>query len=151
MIRHTLSLCMAIWLAVIATGGAGAVRAQTPAVPEVSGIYNGSGTLEQPCQFPDGPFTFNDAVTSITQSVLGGEDHGKNPLADLFYDDGAADAALSGIGETVGGLADLVAEIPEMDSATGIDGNHSFRTGGTSVPKAAQYPKATPIPSERPR
>jgi hypothetical protein len=55
-----------------------------------------------------------DAVTSITQSVLGGEDQGENPLVDLFYDDGGADAVLSGIGETAGGLTDLVTEIPEI-------------------------------------
>jgi len=55
-----------------------------------------------------------DAVTSITQSVLGGEDQGKNPLVDLFYDDGGADAVPSGSGETAGGLTDLVTEIPEI-------------------------------------
>ena len=55
-----------------------------------------------------------DAVTSITQSVLGGEDHGDNPLADLFYDDGGADAVLSGISEAAGDLTGLMPEVPRI-------------------------------------
>ena len=55
-----------------------------------------------------------EAVSDIAASLLGGADHGKNPLADLFYDDGGADIAQSIVAETVGGISDLVTEIPKI-------------------------------------
>jgi hypothetical protein len=55
-----------------------------------------------------------DAATDIAGSLLGGTDRGENPLADLFYDDGGADAALSGIADAAGGVTDLVTGIPKI-------------------------------------
>jgi len=55
-----------------------------------------------------------EAVGDIAGSLLGGVDQGKNPLADLFYDDGGADIAQSIVAETVGGISDLVTDIPKI-------------------------------------
>lgn len=55
-----------------------------------------------------------ETVTSITSAVLGGGDQGENPLADLFYDDGGADAVLSGVSGTVGDVTKLVTDIPDI-------------------------------------
>jgi len=51
-----------------------------------------------------------DAVEAIPESLLGGEDHGRNPLADLFYDDGGADIAKSVIGDAAGIVSDFVSQ-----------------------------------------
>ena len=48
-------------------------------------------------------------------------------------------------------LPGFVAAICPMVSPTGMSGMKVLRIGGKSVPKAAQYPSATPIPSDMPR
>ena len=55
-----------------------------------------------------------ETVSDIAGSLLGGVDQGKNPLADLFYDDGGADIAQSIVGEALGSVSDLVTEIPDI-------------------------------------
>lgn len=55
-----------------------------------------------------------ETVTDISGALLGGADHGKNPLADLFYDDGGADALRSTLGGAVEGASDLATEIPKI-------------------------------------
>ena len=55
-----------------------------------------------------------ETVSDIAGSLLGGVDQGRNPLADRFYDDGGADIAQSIVGEALGGVSDLVTEIPDI-------------------------------------
>ena len=55
-----------------------------------------------------------ETVSDIAGSLLGGADQGKNPLAEIFYDDGGADIAQSIVGEALGGVSDLVTAIPDI-------------------------------------
>lgn len=55
-----------------------------------------------------------ETVTAIPEALLGGTDHGKNPLADLFYDDGGDDIAKSVVGHAGEAVADLMNDVPKL-------------------------------------
>lgn len=69
--RHPYLRWLALYFLCFAVGGLSvpdAFALQTGA-PPVAGVYLGSGTLVQPCQFPEGPYTYVETITAMRAAV----------------------------------------------------------------------------------